>query len=159
MRFVLQHMRPSERSLLLRTLNQYMGSGSILIITEPDDSEIQYFPESKNIQTLIGRTIQIQAERGGDRTIAGKLADELQKSGFNEVVKRKYTLNTKNLSPSQLIEIILPVWKSYKANESKAELDSQLEDAKKWINEQAALQTLDFEFPIYIFTATKEALK
>lgn len=156
LRFVLQHMRPNERSLLLGEIKSNIDSKCTLIITEPDDSEIKITPHSENIESLIERTMSIQAERGGDRSIAGKLNEELKVAGFSKIEKFKYTLSTESITAEQLVEVILPIWKSYRPNESKEALNERITEAESFILEQSKNKNLHFEFPLYIFIATPQ---
>ena len=153
LRFVLQHMRPSERSNLLSTLNRGMKPGSKLIVTEPNDSEILITPNSDNLNYLIKRTIEIQAERGGDRNIACKLESELMTAGFKNIEKRKYSISNRNISFSLIVDIIMPIWRSYRSGEPRESLDARITETKTWLEEQNRSGLLDVDFPIYIFEA------
>jgi SAM-dependent methyltransferase len=154
LRFVLQHMRPSERAELLKVVRENMKAGATLIVTEPNDSEILFSPPSENLSFLIQRTIDIQAERGGDRNLAGKLQFELNEAGFVSSAGQRYCLNNKDLPVELLKEIILPIWRSYRTNESKDGLDSRVIDASNWLEAHDKKGTLHFEFPIYVFAAS-----
>lgn len=155
LRFVLQHMTIESRSKLLKNIYSQMKSESVLLITEPSDNEISITPICQEIDYLVNRTINIQANRGGDRNLGSKLQNELKASGFNKVTSEKCYLDLTTMSIDSLIEIIFPIWKTYLPNEPKEDLDSKIDLAEKWVRKYSSNSELVFKFPLYLYSCEK----
>jgi SAM-dependent methyltransferase len=155
LRFVLQHLSPKERFKIYKNLHKYLPKNALLIIIEPDDSEFQMSKKSNLVFELIKRSISVQASRGGDRTIARELESEILNCGWSNVEVKKYLLSNTTVGMTNLIKIMLPIWRTYDSPLEKQEIDSKTGRAQAWLTQMAEMPSFELSFPISVFCIEK----
>ena len=97
-RFVLQHMSPPERQLLLRTLARHASTRPMRIILADVDSDSSFFdPPSPLLALAQKNLVALQARLGGDRRVGAKLGTILSEAGFREVKATRVCVDSREV--------------------------------------------------------------
>lgn len=83
-RFVAQHLPPSDRASLWAEVLRVLRPGGRVHVVDVDDSEAGVAtPEQPGLRQVYAKVFHAQAALGGDRAVIGKVAPELSAAGFS----------------------------------------------------------------------------
>jgi trans-aconitate methyltransferase len=152
LRFVLQHLNELEIERVLKTINKSIKPGTQLVIVEPDDAAFFMTEKNTEVEELVVRTMKVQAKRGGDRTIASSLERKLDRCGFYKVEKTSTSLTKKTSGIDAIVQIILPMWRSYESSDDKNKIENKVKSVAAWLEKKSKEEAFDIVFPIFLFS-------
>ncbi len=83
-RFVAQHLPPSDRASLWAEVLRVLRPGGRVHVVDVDDSDAGVAtPEQPGLRQVYAKVFHAQAALGGDRAVIGKVAQELSAAGFS----------------------------------------------------------------------------
>ena len=102
-RLVFQHLTHPLKAL--EGLMHVLKPGGILCISDIDDKWLSLSPEPESFQSLVNRSVEFQAQQGGDRMIGHKLGSWLTRSGFTDLDVQVMPVTSKMMGMRQFLQI------------------------------------------------------
>lgn len=102
-RFLFQHLEHPGRALA--EARRVLKPGGLIAIADVDDNWLTLYPEPASFRSFTERAAQVQAKRGGDRTVGRKLGAKLVESDFASVQVGVYTVGSAELGMKGLLDL------------------------------------------------------
>ena len=149
LRFVMQHLNPSECRRILDALFRLRSMHSFqLILEDPDDSKIEHYPFSQALESAIHGVMAKQAANGGDRTRGSQLLALCREAGFLKVSFEVVDFGSLSIGWEGVREILLPLWRQGCASEK------ELEGVMEWLAAATSIETnAKLRSPVFIVHA------
>ncbi|NOX99693.1 MAG: methyltransferase domain-containing protein [Verrucomicrobia bacterium] len=137
-RLVFQHL--AEPQVALDQILNVLKPGGLMCLVDIDDQWLSVEPEPEAFRKMVDRSVQIQAEQGGDRYIGHKLGAFLERAGFDAVDMRILPMTSRMMGMRSFLDIGMGFrthTEGDKAAQNKAEneleeLYTLVEDTRAW---------------------------
>ncbi|WP_200389704.1 class I SAM-dependent methyltransferase [Thiocapsa imhoffii] len=104
-RLLFQHL---ERPLdAMSQIFSILKPGGKICVLDSDESVFGIFPPHEDLSFLIRETQALQAQRGGDRFVGGKLGYLMRASGFEQVAPRIFVMTPENMGRDTFLDVVL----------------------------------------------------
>ncbi|CRI67042.1 putative Methyltransferase [Thiocapsa sp. KS1] len=104
-RLLFQHLeRPWDA---MRQIFSILKPGGRICVLDSDESVFGIFPPHGDLSSLIRESQALQAQRGGDRFVGGKLGYLLRGSGFEKVAPRIFVMTPENMGRDTFLDVVL----------------------------------------------------
>ncbi len=103
-RLIFQHL--DQPILALQEIYRILKPGGTVLIQDIDDGWVKLYPEPPELRKLITIANQLQAKRGGDRTVGRKLVQYLSKAGFQQIKCTLSSLTTMTITMETFLQML-----------------------------------------------------
>lgn len=103
-RLIFQHL--AHPLLALQEIYRILKPGGSVLIQDIDDDWIKLYPEPPEFRKLITIANQLQAKRGGDRTVGRKLVQYLNTAGFQQISCTLNSLTTMTIGMETFLQML-----------------------------------------------------
>jgi ubiquinone/menaquinone biosynthesis C-methylase UbiE len=103
-RLIFQHL--DQPLLALKEIYRILKPGGTVLIQDIDDGWIKLYPEPPELRKLMVIANQLQAKRGGDRTVGRKLVQYLSEAGFMKIKCTLHSLTTMTIGLEMFLKMI-----------------------------------------------------
>lgn len=104
-RLLFQHLEMPDEAMK-QIFSTLKPSGRVCIL-DSDENVFGIFPPHEKLWDLVRESQALQAQRGGDRFVGGKLCYLLKRAGFDDVVPRIFVMTPENMGRVTFLDIVL----------------------------------------------------